>query len=105
MNIGFATLDAKSLAGYTERVWQITGTVDFLMRLVPTTFADAFAQGGNLQVLIRAILFAAGLALPGERGQPLADEIERITEILFKIVGLIVRLAPLDTPAAAPQTA
>jgi len=104
MNIDLATLDAKSLAGYTERVGQVTGTVDFLMRLVPTTFVDAFAKGDILQVLILAILFGAGLALLGERGQPLADSLERITEVLFKIVGFIVRLAPLGVLGAVAFT-
>ncbi|URD36304.1 dicarboxylate/amino acid:cation symporter [Methylobacterium tardum] len=104
MNIDPATLDAKSLAGYTERVGQVTGTVDFLMKLVPTTFADAFAKGDILQVLILAILFGAGLSLLGERGQPLADGLERITEVLFKIVGFIVRLAPLGVLGAVAFT-
>ncbi|MEG9525373.1 MAG: dicarboxylate/amino acid:cation symporter [Hyphomicrobiales bacterium] len=104
MNIDPATLDAKSLAGYTERVGQVTGTVDFLMKLVPTTFVDAFAKGDILQVLILAILFGAGLSLLGERGQPLADSLERITEVLFKIVGFIVRLAPLGVLGAVAFT-
>jgi aerobic C4-dicarboxylate transport protein len=104
MNIDLATLDARSLAGYTERVGQVTGTVDFLMKLVPTTFVDAFAKGDILQVLIIAILFGAGLALLGERGKPLADSLERITEVLFKIVGFIVRLAPLGVLGAVAFT-
>jgi aerobic C4-dicarboxylate transport protein len=104
MNIDPATLDAKSLTGYTERVGQVTGTVDFLMKLVPTTFVDAFAKGDILQVLILAILFGAGLSLLGERGQPLADSLERITEVLFKIVGFIVRLAPLGVLGAVAFT-
>ncbi|MCJ2071294.1 dicarboxylate/amino acid:cation symporter [Methylobacterium sp. J-030] len=104
MNIDLATLDAKSLAGYTERVGQVTGTVDFLMRLVPTTFVDAFAKGDILQVLILAILFGAGLALLGERGRPLAEGLERVTEVLFKIVGFIVRLAPLGVLGAVAFT-
>ncbi|SDN06468.1 aerobic C4-dicarboxylate transport protein [Methylobacterium phyllostachyos] len=104
MNIDLATLDAKSLAGYTERVGQVTGPVDFLMRLVPTTFVDAFAKGDILQVLILAILFGAGLTLLGERGRPLADGLERITEVLFKIVGFIVRLAPLGVLGAVAFT-
>ena len=104
MNIDLATLDARSLAGYTDRVGQVTGTVDFLMKLVPTTFVDAFAKGDILQVLIIAILFGAGLALLGERGKPLADSLERITEVLFKIVGFIVRLAPLGVLGAVAFT-
>ena len=104
MHVDLAALDAKSLAGYTECVGQIAGTVEFLMRLAGTTFVDAF-EGDILQVPILAILCGGGAALLGKRGQPLADGIERITEVLFEIVAFIVRLATLDTPAAAPQTA
>jgi aerobic C4-dicarboxylate transport protein len=104
MNVDLATLDAKSLASYTDRVGQVTGTVDFLMKLVPTTFVDAFAKGDILQVLLLALLFGSGLSLLGERGKPLADSLERITEVLFRIIGFIVRLAPLGVLGAVAFT-
>ncbi|MCP9627697.1 dicarboxylate/amino acid:cation symporter [Rhodopseudomonas palustris] len=104
MNVNTATLDGSALAGYTSHVKEVTGFVDFLMRLVPTTFIDAFAKGDVLQVLIIAILFGAGLSMLGERGRPLADSIERITDVLFKIIGIIVRLAPLGVLGAVAFT-
>ncbi|MFC0240420.1 dicarboxylate/amino acid:cation symporter [Rhodopseudomonas telluris] len=104
MNVNTATLDGAALANYTSHVKEVTGFVDFLMRLVPTTFIDAFAKGDVLQVLIIAILFGAGLSMLGERGRPLADSIERITEVLFKIIGIIVRLAPLGVLGAVAFT-
>ena len=104
MNVDVASLDPNAIAGYTERVGQVTGTVDFLMKLVPTTFVDAFAKGDILQVLILAILFGAGLALMGERGKSVADGLELITEVLFKIIGFIVRLAPLGVLGAVAFT-
>jgi len=104
MNVNLAKLDANSLSSYTDRVGQVTGTVDFLMKLVPTTFVDAFAKGDILQVLLLAILFGSGLSLLGERGKPLADSLERITEVLFRIIGFIVRLAPLGVLGAVAFT-
>ncbi|MBO1022857.1 dicarboxylate/amino acid:cation symporter [Methylobacterium sp. SD274] len=104
MNIDPSTLDAKAIASYTDRVGQVTGTVDFLMKIIPTTIVDAFAKGDILQVLIIAILFGSGLALLGEHGQPLAQSIERITAVLFKIIGFIVRLAPLGVLGAVAFT-
>ncbi|AWV16953.1 C4-dicarboxylate transporter DctA [Methylobacterium sp. XJLW] len=104
MNVDLAKLDANSLSSYTDRVGQVTGTVDFLMKLVPTTFVDAFAKGDILQVLLLAILFGSGLSLLGERGKPLADSLERITEVLFRIIGFIVRLAPLGVLGAVAFT-
>lgn len=104
MNVNTATLDGSALAGYSSHVKEVTGFTDFIMRLVPTTFIDAFAKGDVLQVLIIAILFGAGLSLLGERGKPLADSIERITEVLFKIIGIIVKLAPLGVLGAVSFT-
>ncbi|MCG6206424.1 dicarboxylate/amino acid:cation symporter [Rhodopseudomonas sp. HC1] len=104
MNVNPATLDGAALSGYTSHVKEVTGFTDFLMRLVPTTFVDAFAKGDVLQVLIIALLFGSGLSLLGERGKPLADSIERITEVLFKIIGIIVRLAPLGVLGAVAFT-
>ena len=104
MNVDPNTLDAKALASYTDRVGQVTGTTDFLMKLIPTTVVDAFAKGDILQVLLIAILFGSGLALLGESGKPLADSIERITNVLFRVIGFIVRLAPLGVLGAVAFT-
>ncbi|WP_336491491.1 dicarboxylate/amino acid:cation symporter [Methylobacterium nigriterrae] len=104
MNVNPASLDGAALAGYTSHVKEVTSTVDFLMKLVPTTLVDAFAKGDILQVLIIAILFGSGLSLLGERGKPLADSLERITEVLFKIIGFIVKLAPLGVLGAVAFT-
>ncbi|MGU3539663.1 dicarboxylate/amino acid:cation symporter [Methylobacterium sp. A54F] len=104
MNVDPASLDGTALAGYTSHVKEVTGTVGFLMKLVPTTLVDAFAKGDILQVLIIAILFGSGLSLLGDRGRPLADSLERITEVLFKIIGFIVRLAPLGVLGAVAFT-
>ncbi|GLS32065.1 aerobic C4-dicarboxylate transport protein [Mesorhizobium albiziae] len=104
MNIDPATLDASAMSTYTERVSQVTGTVDFLLRIIPTTVVDAFAKGDILQVLLIAILFGAGLSLLGERGQPVANFIGLTTEVLFKVIGFIVRLAPIGVFGAIAFT-
>lgn len=104
MNIDPATLDGSSLGSYAERVKQITGPVDFLMRVIPTTVVDAFAAGDILQVLLFAILFGAGLSLLGERGQPVANFIGLTAEVLFKIIGFIVKLAPIGVFGAIAFT-
>jgi aerobic C4-dicarboxylate transport protein len=104
MGIDPATLDAKAIAGYTASIGQVTNTTEFLLKLIPTTIFDAFARGDILQVLIVAVLFGAGLSLLGESGRPLALSIERITAVLFRVVGLIVRLAPLGVLGAVAFT-
>ncbi|MBB5223937.1 aerobic C4-dicarboxylate transport protein [Amaricoccus macauensis] len=104
MNVDTSTLDAGAMSTYTERVQQIGGTADFLMHVIPSTFVGAFAEGDVLQVLVLAILFGAALSLIGERGKPVAELIERGTDVLFKIISFIVRLAPLGVFGAIAYT-
>ncbi|MGJ4858963.1 C4-dicarboxylate transporter DctA [Labrys sp. La1] len=104
MNIDPKALDGGALANYTDHVREVTGGVDFLLRVIPTTVTDAFAKGDILQVLLIAILFGAGLSLLGERGRPVVDFIHIATDVLFKIIGFIVRLAPLGVFGAIAFT-
>ncbi|MFO1210392.1 MAG: C4-dicarboxylate transporter DctA [Amaricoccus sp.] len=104
MNVNTASLDASALNTYTERAKEIHGAVDFLLNLIPSTFVGAFADGDVLQVLILAVFFGSALSLVGERGKPVAEMIERVTEVLFRIIGFIVRLAPLGVFGAIAYT-
>ncbi|MBV9656296.1 MAG: C4-dicarboxylate transporter DctA [Acetobacteraceae bacterium] len=104
MNIDPKSLDASSLAAYTSRVGQVTNEVDVIMRIIPTTIVDAFAQGDILQVLLIAILFGVGLAMLGERGRTVAHVIEESVDVLFKVIGFIVKLAPLGVLGAVAFT-
>ena len=94
MNVNTATLDAGAMSTYTERAHQIHGGIDFVMNIIPKTLVGAFSEGDILQVLVIAVAFGAALALMGERGKPVTHLIELVTDVLFKIIGFIVRLAP-----------
>ena len=104
MNIDPKALDASSLAAYTQHVAEVTNGVDVVMRIIPTTVFGAFSDGNIFQVLLFAILFGVGLALIGERGHPVTHLIELSVEVLFKIIGFIVRLAPLGVLGAVAFT-
>ena len=104
MNIDASTLDASALGAYTDRVGQVTGTVDFLLHVIPATLIGAFSEGDILQVLLIAVPFGAALSLLGERGQPVTHFIELLTEILFKMIGFIIKLAPLGVFGAIAFT-
>ena len=105
MNINPASLDAASMSAYAGRVEEVQhGTVDFLLRLIPTTVIDAFAKGDILQVLLFAILFGAATAVIGERAAPVVTFIERTSQILFEIMYFIVKLAPLGVLGAIAFT-
>ncbi|MEO8248079.1 MAG: C4-dicarboxylate transporter DctA [Burkholderiales bacterium] len=106
MNIDPKSLDASAISAYTTNASKLTGggTVEFLMKLIPTSVVDAFAKGDVLQVLLFAILFGIALSLLGKRGAPVADFIETLSHVLFKIMGIIIKFAPLGVLGAIAFT-
>lgn len=104
MNVNVATLDAKSInAQVSNASGQMTFTSYFL-HIVPNTFIGAFAQGDMLQVLFISLLFAFGLNLLGERGQPLSAMIDLVAASLFKVVDIIMKAAPIGAFGAMAFT-
>jgi aerobic C4-dicarboxylate transport protein len=106
MNVDPHTLDAKAMSAYAENASKLTGggTVEFLMKLIPITVVDAFAKGDVLQVLLFAVLFGCALAMLGERGAPVASFIDTLGHVLFKLMGIIIKLAPLGVLGAIAFT-
>ncbi|MFB8339878.1 C4-dicarboxylate transporter DctA [Brucella cytisi] len=106
MNIDVSKLDASALSTYVEKAHEVSsgGTVEFLMKLIPTTIVSGFVQGDILQVLLVAILFGCALAQVGERARPLLHIIEMAGDVVFKIMAFIVRLAPLGVFGAIAYT-
>ena len=103
MNINPASLDTKGLAAYAGP-GKLLGTTDFLLNIIPTTLVDAFAKGEILQVLLIAMLFGFALHRFGGRGTPVFDLIEKTSHVLFGIVGIIMRLAPVGAFGAMAFT-
>lgn len=106
MNVDVSKLDPSAMAAYASNADKLTsgGTVDFLMKLIPTTVVEAFAKGDVLQVLLFAVLFGCALALLGERGKPVSDLVDTLSLVLFKIMGIIIKLAPLGVLGAIAFT-
>jgi aerobic C4-dicarboxylate transport protein len=106
MNVDPATLDAKAMSAFAENASKLTGggTVDFLMKLIPTTVVNAFATGDVLQVLLFAVLFGCALAMLRERGAPVAAFVDTLGHVLFKVMGILIKLAPLGVLGAIAFT-
>ena len=106
MNVDPNTLDAKAMSAYADNASKLTGggTVDFLMKLIPTTVVSAFATGDVLQVLLFAVVFGCALAMLGERGAPVANFIDTLSHVLFKTMGIIIKLAPFGVLGAIAFT-
>ena len=106
MNINVASLDSHALATYADNAHKLQGAGigSFILNIIPTTSFDALARNDVLQVLFFALLFGISVALVGERAKPVADMIESVSVILFRAMGLIVRLAPLGVLGAVAYT-
>ena len=103
MNIDASTLDTKSIAAYTGP-GKMTGTVDFLLNVIPGSVVDAFAKGEILQVLLFSVLFGFALHKFGGRGTMVFDLIEKMSHVLFDIVGIIMKVAPIGAFGAMAFT-
>jgi aerobic C4-dicarboxylate transport protein len=103
MNVDPATLNTGSLAAYTA-AGKLQTVPEFLMNVIPTTVADAFAKGEILQVLLFAILFGFALQRLKARGAPMLTFIEGLSQVLFGIVGMVMRLAPVGAFGAMAFT-
>jgi len=107
MNIDTSTLDGKALANYAGNAKKLQGEGigSFLMNIIPTTSFDALARNDVLQVLFFAILFGVSLALVGgEKGEKINSLIDAVSTVLFRTMGLIVRVAPLGVLGAVAYT-
>jgi aerobic C4-dicarboxylate transport protein len=103
MNIDPASLDTRGIAAYTKP-GQMASTTDFLLNIIPSTVVDAFAKGEILQVLLIAVLFGFSLHQFGGRGTLVFDFVEKVSHVLFAIVGVIMKLAPLGAFGAMAFT-
>jgi aerobic C4-dicarboxylate transport protein len=103
MNVDPASLDASSVRTYTNAAQNQT-FADYLLHIIPNSFISPFVQGDVLQVLFVSVLFAFALALTGEPARPVLDIIGRLSQIFFRIVGLIMWAAPLGAFGAIAFT-
>jgi aerobic C4-dicarboxylate transport protein len=106
MNINVANLDSHALATYADNAHKLQGggIGSFILNIIPTTSFDALARNDVLQVLFFAIIFGVSIALVGEPAKPVADMIDTVSKVLFRAMGLIVRLAPLGVLGAVAYT-
>jgi aerobic C4-dicarboxylate transport protein len=96
MNVDPHTLDTASVAAYAGP-GKMQSLTDFLLDIIPTTVVGAFAKGEILQVLLFAVLFGFALQRLGKRGAPMLTFIDAASQVLFGIVGVIMKLAPAAT--------
>jgi aerobic C4-dicarboxylate transport protein len=113
MNVNPASLDAAAVAPYVTAgraqgasggFLGIPGFLGFLTDIIPTTVVDAFAKGDILQVLLFSVLFGFALRATGAGAAPIAQFVERLSAVLFGVVGIIMKAAPLGAFGAMAFT-
>ncbi len=103
MNIDPATLNAGAIADYVAKAHSETIT-GFLMEMLPTTLASALVDGNVLQTLVVAVLFGVALMLVGEPAEPVFDLLDRLGLVVFRVVAIVMRAAPIGAFGAMAFT-
>jgi len=103
LHIDPATLDAKAVADYTAKAHEQT-LIGFLTGIIPTTPTAALASGDILQVLFFAVLFGIALAKIGDRGAPVLTVLKSMSQAIFKLVAMLMRMAPIGAFGAMAFT-
>lgn len=103
MHVDPASLDTKGIAAYAA-AGEKQSTIDFVMNIIPATVVGAFANGDILQVLFFSVLFGYALHRLGDYGRPVFEFIERVSQVMFNIINVIMKVAPIGALGAMAFT-
>jgi aerobic C4-dicarboxylate transport protein len=98
-----ATLNADAVAGYAGQAKAQT-IPDFLVQIIPTSVIEAFARGSILSVVFVSVLFGFALSTLGSKVKPLLDMLDGLTQTVFAVVNILMRLAPIGAFGAMAFT-
>jgi aerobic C4-dicarboxylate transport protein len=104
MNIDASHINGGAVAGYAKVAEAQPGVVGFLMDIIPTTIVDAFAKGAMLQIILISVLLGLALVQAGERGKPVVAIVDSLLDAMFRIVAMVMRLAPIGAGAGVAFT-
>ena len=94
LNIDPASLDAGAISQYAEAAHETT-IIGFLTGIIPGTLISAFVDGNILQVLFVSILFGVAMAIVGDAAAPVQRALEALSQIVFKLVAILMKAAPV----------
>ncbi|MBP4069077.1 dicarboxylate/amino acid:cation symporter [Aeromonas sp. MaB10011B] len=103
MNVDPSSLDASAISVYADQA-QSQGIIPFLLDVIPASVIGAFAGGNILQVLLFAVLFGFALHHIGEKGKPIFNIIDGFSQVIFGIINMIMKLAPIGAFGAMAFT-
>jgi aerobic C4-dicarboxylate transport protein len=103
MNVDVTKLDASKVATYVEH-GKNTDVTGFLLDLIPTTLLSPLTGGNVLQTLVVALLFGFAMQHLGQRARPVRDLIASCSVVVFRIVEIVMRAAPIGAFGAMAFT-
>ncbi|HEX7489518.1 MAG TPA: C4-dicarboxylate transporter DctA [Anaeromyxobacteraceae bacterium] len=103
MNVDATHIDARAIAGYTTAGKALTAS-EFLLGIIPKDVVDAFAKDDVLQVIFFSVLFGVALALLRDAATAVAAFVEDLSGLLFRIMAIVMRVAPLGAFGAMAYT-
>ncbi|AXE98404.1 C4-dicarboxylate transporter DctA [Paraburkholderia hospita] len=103
MHIDLHHLDTSLLAQFAARS-QPRGVEEFALSMIPETLVGAFVKGEVLPVLLLSLLFGFALNANPRAGRPVLELIDGVASILFRILAMIMRLAPVGAFGAMAFT-
>jgi aerobic C4-dicarboxylate transport protein len=101
--IDLSTVPSADMSRFTDQAETVTW-LTIITGIVPASIVGAFARGDILAIVFFAVVFGCALILTGPRGQPVTDFLERLQEVFFKIVAMIMVVAPLGALGAMAFT-
>ncbi|REF27334.1 aerobic C4-dicarboxylate transport protein [Xenorhabdus cabanillasii] len=103
LNISSESLDGSKVAGYVKKAHE-SSVVGFLMDVIPETVVSPLVNGNILQVLFISVIFGLSLALTGKKGEPVLVFLQSLSESIFKMVSMLMKLAPIGAFGAMAFT-
>jgi aerobic C4-dicarboxylate transport protein len=103
-NVSRDALDAGAVSQYVAQARTMNSVADWLLHLVPDTFVSAFSTGESLQVLLLALLTGFAIAAVERGGVPVSGALDRVGQVFFAIVRIVVRAAPIGAFGAMAFT-
>ncbi len=103
LNISPESLDSSRVEMYVTQAHS-SSLVDFLMNIIPDTIVSPLVNGNILQVLFVSVIFGLALASIGSRGEPVLKFLQHLCDPIFKMVGMLMKLAPIGAFGAMAFT-
>jgi aerobic C4-dicarboxylate transport protein len=103
MHVDPATLQTGAIHDYQVKAEE-SSVAKFLLDIIPTTAVSALTEGSILQTLFVAVLFGLALMGAGEAGERVTRMLEQVAEVVFRLVAMLMRFAPVGAYGAMAFT-